>query len=61
MLRRVMDKRSVGRIVKDGLYRVETRTICAGFVKKGPIIEPCAPILRRRLAYWLSFAKWVCP
>ena len=43
----------------DGLYRVETLQICAGFyVECGKIIW-CAPILRRKLNYWISIAKLV--
>lgn len=45
---------------KDGLYRVETSYLCAGFVvEKGAVVR-CAPILRNRLAYWLTVALFVC-
>ena len=40
----------------DGLYQVTTRYLCAGFViQRGQLVE-CAPILQRRLAYWLTVA-----
>jgi hypothetical protein len=36
----------------DGLYCVETPYLCAGFVVERGHVTRCAPILRRRLAYW---------
>lgn len=43
----------------DGLYRVETSYLCAGFtVRKGKIVE-CAPILVKRIGYWQKIAKRV--
>jgi len=45
---------------KDGLYRVEWRDICAGFVVKRGLLVQCAPILKRHFWLW-QFAKWVCP
>ncbi len=43
--------------IKDGLYQVTTSWMCAGFiVKDGKIIE-CAPILRRKLSFWVTKAK----
>lgn len=43
--------------LEDGLYQVWHNGICAGFeVKNGQIIN-CAPILRKRLAYWITKAK----
>lgn len=45
--------------MKDGLYRVNTPHLCAGFVvKRGKIVQ-CAPILRARLQHWLAVAKWI--
>jgi len=41
----------------DGLYRVATSYLCAGFVVERGTVTRCAPILRRRLAYWLTVAK----
>lgn len=45
----------------DGLYRVERGTLCAGFVIEGGRVTRCAPILRRRLAYWRTIAARVGP
>jgi hypothetical protein len=45
--------------LEDGLYQVSQYGICAGFeIKNGRVIV-CAPILRRRLAYWMKQAKKV--
>jgi hypothetical protein len=45
--------------MKDGLYRVTTSYLCAGFVvEKGKIIV-CAPILRNRIEYWKTIAIWI--
>jgi hypothetical protein len=43
----------------DGLYRVETPAFVAGFVIEGGVVTRCAPILRRRLSYWMRFAVFV--
>jgi hypothetical protein len=42
----------------DGLYQVETRYFCAGFiVKQGKVkTSECAPILRRKIWYWATLA-----
>ncbi len=43
--------------MRDGLYRVKTSYLCAGFViKHGQIIQ-CAPILRKKIKYWMTIAK----
>jgi hypothetical protein len=42
--------------VKDGLYRVTTSYLCAGFVVEGGRVTLCAPMLRRRIAYWKTVA-----
>jgi hypothetical protein len=41
----------------DGLYRVTTRYLCAGYVIENGKITMCAPILRKRLAYWRTIAE----
>lgn len=41
------------RILEDGLYRVETNYLCAGFLVERGRITRCAPILRVRIDYWL--------
>lgn len=45
--------------LEDGLYRVKTSYLCAGFeVEDGKVLY-CAPILRRKLAYWMTIAEKV--
>jgi hypothetical protein len=41
----------------NGLYRVETKYLCAGFVVKEYKVIACAPILRKRLEYFATIAK----
>lgn len=41
----------------DGLYDVTTPYLCAAFVVRGGVVVQCAPILRRRLRYWLTVAR----
>jgi len=45
----------------DGLYRVTTPYLCAGFTVKDGRIMRCAPILLQRLIYYRSIAVWVAP
>jgi len=40
----------------DGLYRVTTTYLCAGFVMQNGHVVTCAPVLRKRLAYWKTIA-----
>jgi hypothetical protein len=40
----------------DGLYRVETATVCAGFMVRDQTVIACAPILRKAIRYWLPRA-----
>lgn len=47
--------------MRDGLYQVTYRNICAGFTIKDGRVDLCAPILRRRMAYWLRFAGRIAP
>jgi hypothetical protein len=42
--------------VRDGLYQVTTRYLCAAFVVEHGRVTRCAPILRKRLAYWQTIA-----
>lgn len=44
-------------MMPDGLYQVTTPYLCAGFVIEGGRVTSCAPILRKRLAYWMTIAK----
>lgn len=46
--------------MKDGLYRVEYKDICAGFVIEGGRVILCPPVLKRRLQFWIRIASWVC-
>ena len=43
--------------MKDGLYRVTTSDLCAGFTVKSGNIDLCAPILRKKINYWKTVAK----
>lgn len=45
--------------MKDGLYRVTYKGICAGFVVENGKITECAPILRRKIDFWKTIAKKV--
>jgi hypothetical protein len=47
--------------LRDGLYRVTTATLCAGFVIEAGRLAACAPILRRRIALWMRRAEWIAP
>jgi hypothetical protein len=42
--------------MRDGLYQVTTPYLCAGFVVEDGKVTMCAPILRKRLAYWITIA-----
>ncbi|MBV9489582.1 MAG: hypothetical protein JO069_07650 [Verrucomicrobia bacterium] len=41
----------------DGLYRVQTRAVCAGFEVRDGQLSVCAPILQRQLARWVPKAQ----
>lgn len=43
----------------DGLYRVTTPYLCAGFVVENGLVTMCAPVLRRRFEYWWTVAERV--
>ena len=43
----------------DGLYRVVTSYLC--FVVRAGRVAECAPVLRKRLAYWRTVARRVGP
>lgn len=43
--------------MNDGLYQVTTPYLCAGFVVENGEVTRCAPILRRRFAYFCRIAK----
>lgn len=44
-------------MLRDGLYRVTTDYLCAGFVVYWGAVVDCAPILRKRLGYWITVAE----
>jgi hypothetical protein len=46
--------------MRDGLYRVTTSYLCAGFVVENGEVTRCASILWRKLAYWKTIAVWIC-
>jgi len=43
--------------MKDGVYQVTTKYLCAGFVIKDGKVVACAPILKNKLTYWITIAK----
>lgn len=47
--------------MRDGLYQVTRPYLCAGFVVRGgkPVKSLCAPILHRKITYWMSIAVWI--
>jgi hypothetical protein len=45
----------------DGLYRVVTPYLCAGFIVANGKVIMCAPILRRKLGYWMTIATRIGP
>jgi len=42
--------------LKDGLYRVTTKYMCAGFIIKNGKLDRCAPILYPKFGYWKTIA-----
>jgi hypothetical protein len=42
--------------MSDGLHQVTTDYLCAGFVIEGGKLVACAPILRKRVNYWMTIA-----
>lgn len=47
--------------MKDGLYRVTTRYLCAGFVVENGQLTACAPILFAKFSYWKTIAVRIAP
>lgn len=43
--------------IADGLYQVVTRAFVAGFVVERGIVVRCAPILRKKIDFWVR-AGW---
>lgn len=50
-------REAAGMPLSDGLYRVVTHYLCAGFVIEGGTVTICAPILRKRFDYWATVAQ----
>jgi len=46
--------------MKDGLYQVTTKYLCAGFIIKNGKVVHCAPILKKKIEYWKKVAKFIC-
>jgi len=47
----------VEHLVRDGLYQVKYKGICAGFVVSAGKVIACAPILRKRFKFWKTIAQ----
>lgn len=45
--------------MRDGLYRVETPRLCAGFEIRNGEVTTCAPILMPNLLFWFKVAKQI--
>lgn len=45
--------------MKDGLYRVTTSYLCAGFEIKNGKLQNIAPILKKKFDYWKTIAKLI--
>ena len=45
--------------MKDGLYQVIYKGICAGFEIKNDKIIKCAPILKNKIQFWKKLARWI--
>lgn len=45
--------------MKDGLYEVKIKYLCAGFIVRNGKIrrKDCAPILWKKIKYWITIAK----
>lgn len=41
----------------DGIYQVKKDRITAGFVVRNGKVIDCAPILRKKLGYWMTIAE----
>lgn len=43
-------------VLVDGLYMVQSAYFCAGFEVENGKVTQCAPILRKRFAFWMMKA-----
>jgi hypothetical protein len=46
---------------ENGLYRVVTPYLCAGFVVEEGYVVACAPILKKKIQYWMQQAERIGP
>jgi hypothetical protein len=44
--------------MRDGLYVVNRKNVCAAFVVRDGEVTTCAPILREKIGYWKQVATW---
>jgi hypothetical protein len=47
--------------MRDGIYGVSYKGIEAGLAVRDEQVIWCAPVLRKRLPYWLTVAQWEGP
>jgi len=47
--------------MRDGLYRIEYKVICVGFVLYRGRVVVSAPVLRRRMGFWITIAERIGP
>lgn len=45
--------------MRDGIYQVTHKGICAGFVIRNGNAVYCAPVLRKKLTWWVTIAKYI--
>jgi len=45
-------------MMRDGLYIVQRKTICAAFVMDNGKVTCCAPVLQNNIEYYKTIAKW---
>jgi len=46
--------------LKDGLYQVTIKYLCAGFLVRDGKVILCAPILKKKFEYFKTIAVWIC-
>ena len=47
--------------MKDGLYRVTTPIVCAGFTVRSGGLDACAPIIRTNVGFFITIAEYLGP
>jgi hypothetical protein len=47
-------------MMKDGVYQVITNYFCAAFIVRNGKIHDAAPILWKKINYWITKAKFIC-